>query len=401
MTRRREFMQRLAGLPFFGGLFASGCAPVAETAAAPSYLQQLGVRPIINGAGVYTMFTGSLMHPDCVEAIRQLSTSFVRIDELHDRVGERIAKLLGSEAAMVSSGAYGAIQLGTAACIAGTDPDKIKRIPDLEGMKSEVVTQKAHWFPYNHAVRNCGVKLIEVDTRDEIEAAINEQTAMLLFLNKGENKGQVKMAEFVEIGRKYGVPTFNDAAADVPPVENLTKYLDMGFDLVAFSGGKGIRGPQSAGLLLGRKDLIEAARLNTLPHSDTMGRGLKVNKEEMVGMMVALEDYMSRDHAADWAEWESRVELMAAEIGKVEGVETERFVPEIANAVPHLRVKWNRSAVPIAPDEVKQQLRDGDPSIELIPGSYHEEAVEVASWMLQPGEAEIVAARLVEVLQQA
>lgn len=400
MTRRREFMQRLASLPFLGGLFAAGCAPVAETAA-PNYLQQLGVRPIINGAGVYTMFTGSLMLPECVEAIRQTSVSFVRINELHDRVGERIAEMLGAEAAMVSSGAYGAIQLGTAACITGTDPEKIQRIPDLEGMKSEVVTQKAHWFPYNHAVRNCGVKLIEVETREEFEAAINEKTAMLLFLNKAENLGQVKMAEFIEIGKRHGVPTFNDAAADVPPVENLTKYVRMGFDLVAFSGGKGIRGPQSAGLLFGRKDLIEAARLNTLPYSDTMGRGLKVNKEEMVGMMVALEHYMNRDHEADWAEWERRIETMAAAVDSIEGVRTERFVPEIANQVPHLRVSWDRSAVPIAPDDVKQKLRDGDPSIELIPGGYVPETLEIASWMLQPGEAEIVGARIAEILRQA
>ncbi|MCP5110803.1 MAG: selenocysteine synthase, partial [bacterium] len=217
-------LRRLSGVPLIGSLLPAGCASTPGT---PDYLAELGVPRIINGAGVYTMFTGSLMLPECVEAIRQLSGSFVRLDELHDRVGERIAKLLGAEAAMVSSGAYGAMQLGTAACLTGTDPEKIQRIPDLEGMKSEVVTQKAHWFPYNHAVRNCGVKLIEVETRDEFEGAISEKTAMLLFLNKAENLGPIKMKEFVEIGKKHGIPTLNDAAADVPPAENLRKYVKL------------------------------------------------------------------------------------------------------------------------------------------------------------------------------
>ena len=308
MSRRRDFLKILSTIPVVGSLVPAGLASTAP--ASRNFLKELGVRPIINGAGVYTMFTGSLMLPEVVDAIRQMSKDFVRIDELHDRIGERIAKLLGAGAAMVSSGAFGAMQVGTAACITGDDPERIKRIPDIRGLKNEVVTQKSHWFPYNHAIRNCGVNLIEVETRDEIEAAIHQRTALLLFLNKGENQGQVKMKEFAEIGKKHRVPTMNDIAADVPPVENLTRSLKLGFDLVAVSGGKGIRGPQSSGLLYGRKDLIRAARMNTLPNSDTFGRGLKVNKEEMVAMMVAIENYVNSDHKADWREWERRVKAM-------------------------------------------------------------------------------------------
>jgi L-seryl-tRNA(Ser) seleniumtransferase len=399
MSRRRDFFKALAGVPFVGGLVPASLASAVP--AGRNFLKELGVPPIINGAGVYTMFTGSLMLPEVVDAIRQMSTNFVRIDELHDRVGERIAKMLGAEAAMVSSGAYGALQLGTAASITGDDPEKIKRIPDIRGMKNEVIAQKSHWFPYNHAIRNCGVKLIEVETAEEIEAAIHERTALLLFLNKAERQGKVGMQEFIEIGKKHNVPTMNDIAADVPPVENLTRSLKMGFDLIAVSGGKGIRGPQSSGLLYGRKDLIKAARMNTLPNSDTMGRGLKVNKEEMVAMMVALESYLKRDHKAEWAEWERRVKTMSNAVTKVKGVKAERFLPEIANEIPHVRVSWDQSVVKITPEDVKQRLRDGTPSIELIPGGYVTDTLEIASWMLKPGDAEIVGRRIFEELSRA
>ena len=166
-------------------------------------------------------------------------------------------------------------------------------LPNLAGMKSEVITQKSHRFGYDHAVRNCGVRLVEVESRDELERAVNPQTAMMLFYNNNNPVGQIRDEEFVQLGKKHGIPTFNDCAADVPPVENFWKYTKMGFDLVAISGGKGIRGPQSAGLLLGRKDLIAAARLNGPPNSDTIGRGMKVNKEEMLGMLVAVDVYSS------------------------------------------------------------------------------------------------------------
>jgi L-seryl-tRNA(Ser) seleniumtransferase len=394
MTNRRSFLGRLSGLPLLGSLRPA--APAAAAAKERDFLRELNVRPIINGAGVYTMFTGSLMRPEVIRAIEATSRSFVRLTELHDAVGKRIAELLGCEAAMVPSGAAAGLTLGTAACITGKDPELIRRIPDTTGMKNEVLVQKTHRFPYDHMVRNCGVRLIEVETRAQLESAINPRTALLLFLNKAEPQGLIKMEEFVAIGKTHGVPTFNDAAADVPPLENLTRPIRAGFDLIAVSGGKGIRGPQSAGLLLGRKDLIEAARLNTLPYSDTMGRSCKVNKEELVGMMVALESFLKEDHAANSREWERRVRVMAERLSSIPGVQAERFVPQIANQVPHLRVQWDAGRIALTPKAVMQKLREGDPSIELVPEP--EAGIEIASWMLQPGEAEIVARRIREIL---
>src|SRR5215475_13590950 len=187
-------------------------------------------------------------------------------------------------------------------------------------MKSEVIVQKSHRYGYDHAVRNCGVKMIEVETADELEKAVNGKTAMMLFFNDADPKGQIKIDEFVKLGKKHNIPTFNDAAADAPPTENLSKYTKMGFDLVTFSGGKGIRGPQSAGLLLGRKELIDAARLNCSPNSDSIGRGMKVNKEEMLGMMVAVEMYLKRDADAEWKEWERRAKLITVSVAKIPAV---------------------------------------------------------------------------------
>ncbi|SRR5579883_498007 len=390
MTDRRSFLQRLSSVPLLGPLAARTLA--AKEPAEHDFLRELGVPPIINGAGAYTMMTGSLMRPEVVRAIESVSRHFVRLDELHDAVGKRIAALLGCEAAMVPSGAAAGLTLGTAACITGSNPDFIQRIPDTTGMKSEVLVQKTHRFPYDHMVRNCGIRLIEVETRQELESAINPRTALLLFLNKAEPLGRIKMEEFVQIGKQHGVPTFNDAAADVPPVENLMRPLRLGFDLIAVSGGKGIRGPQSAGLLLGRRDLIAAARMNTAPNSDTIGRSCKVNKEEMVGMMVALESFLKEDHAANMREWDRRVRAISDLLSAVPGVRTERFVPPIANQVPHLRVEWDAARIPLTPAQLMQKLRAGTPSIELVPEP--ERGVEIASWMLQPGEAEIVAHRI-------
>jgi len=222
----------------------------------------------------------------------------------------------------------------------------------------------------------------------------------MLFFNGNEPLGKIKAQEFVALGKKYKVPTFNDAAADVPPVENLTKFVKMGFDLVTFSGGKGICGPQSAGLLFGRSDLIQAARMNTSPNGDSIGRGQKVNKEEMLGMMVAVESYLARDHKADWKEWERRVKLIADSVTGIPSVSTETWIPEIANNVPHLKIRWDQSRVKLTPLDVMKQLRDGKPSIEVNPSTDKENLV-IAVWMLQNGEAEVVARRVASVLKSA
>ena len=275
--------------------------------------------------------------------------------------------MLGAAAAMVPSGAAAGLTLGTAAVLTGEDPDRIRRIPDLTGMKTEVIVQKSHRFPYDHMVRNCGVRLIEVETREELERAINPNTAMLLFLNKASKLGKIGMEEFIATGKKHNIPTMNDCAADVPPVENLLRPDPPGFDMVVVSGGKAIRGPQSAGILAGRADLIRAARKNTSPNSDTIGRSCKVNKEEMVGMMVALESFLKEDYASIYKGWERTAESMRTALTKLPGVQAEIFVPEIANQCPHVRIRWDAAKYAIDAAVVVQKLRDGEPSIELVP----------------------------------
>jgi len=254
------------------------------------------------------------------------------------------------------------------------------------------------WGTEDHAyLSNCGVKIIFVENRRELEAAINDQTAMLWFLNANNNRGQIKDEEWIEVGKKYGIPTMNDCAADVPPVENLWKYTDMGFDLVCFSGGKGIRGPQSAGLLLGRRDLIAAARLHAPPRGNTIGRGMKVNKEEVLGMTIAVERYVNHDHEADWKLWEAQIQLIADAAGSVPGVEPEIHVPDIANHVPSLRLRWDERKVRITPGEARESLRNGHPSIETVGGS---ESLDITTWMMNPGEERIVAMRVKEILEK-
>src|SRR5881396_391983 len=313
MWSRRRFLETVSGLPLVGGFIGAKTMPAAAASARGAgrdYLRDLGVRPFINAAGTYTAMTASLMPPEVMEAINYASKHYVMLDDLHDKVGERIAARLHCEAAMVTSGAASALTLGTAAVLTGTDRQKIVDLPNLAHMKGEAIIQKSHRFGYDHAVRNCGVRLVEVETREDLERAINNQTAMMLFYNNNNSEGRIRDEEFVQIARTHGVPTLNDAAADVPPVDNLWKYTKMGFDLVAFSGGKGLRGPQSAGLLLGRKDLIAAARLNAPPNGNTIGRGLKVNKEEMVGMLAALERYVALDHAVELREFERRAKTI-------------------------------------------------------------------------------------------
>src|SRR5262249_49824605 len=369
MPNRRNFLQAMSSVPFIGGLFASRAIAAAPKPAGRDYFKELNVRPFINGAGTFTVLTAALMWPEVGEAMNYASKTFVPLNDLQEAAGKRVAELIGCEAGMITSCAAAALTVGTAACVAGKNPDWSKRIPDLAGtgMKSEVIVQKSHRYGYDHAVRNCGVKMVEVETADEFEKAVNEKTAMMLFFNDADPRGKIKIEEFVALGKKHNIPTFNDAAADVPPTENLSKYTKLGFDLVTFSGGKGLRGPQSAGLLLGRKELIEAARLNCSPNSDSIGRGMKVNKEEMVGMMVAVEMYLKRDAEAEWKEWERRAKLIGDSLAKVAAVKAEIHVPPIANHVPTLRLTWEKAALPLTADDVRKRMREGKPSSKSRP----------------------------------
>jgi L-seryl-tRNA(Ser) seleniumtransferase len=396
MLDRRRFLQGKLSLPLLGPWFSRR----AEGANEPrDFFRELGVKGFINAAEPFTALTGALMPAEVKAAWDYGVAKYVRLDELHDAVGKRIAALIGCESAMVTSGAASALTLGTAACMTGADREKARRLPDTSGMKNEVVIQKSHRYGYDHAVRNCGIRYIEVETREELERSINERTAMLHFFNTNDPAGQIKLAEFARIGKKHGVPAFNDIAADVPPVENLWKSIQLGYDLVAVSGGKGIRGPQSCGLLYGRADLIRAARLNGPPNSDSIGRGMKVNKEEMLGMMVALEIYLKRDHEADWREWEKRVKEIGAGVASVRSVRTEMFVPEIHYRVPHVRIHWDASALGLTVADAIRRLRDGEPSIEVRPNTG--EGLEMSVWMLEPGETAVVTRRLRDVLTRA
>ena len=379
-------------------MLAGRVSPVAaaETAPARDVIQELGVRSFINAAGTFTNLTGSLMPAEVQAAMQVAARKYVRIEDLQAAVGKRIAQLLRCPAAMVTAGCASALSLATAACVAGNDRSRIRRLPDTTGLKNEVLVQRTHRIGYDHAIRNAGVRMIEVDSRQELEKAINAKTAMLFFLNAADPKGKIHHEEFVAIGKKHKVPTLIDAAADVPPVENLYRYTKTGFDLVAFSGGKGLRGPQSAGLLLGRPDLIEAAQLNNSPNADSLCRTNKVNKEEMVGMLVALELFLGRDHAAVWRDWESRCRCIIQALQPFADVRTEMYVPQIANAVPHLRVSWDYQRRRLSASDMVRKLREGKPSIEVNPGSGRQLVIGV--WMMEPGQDAIVAERIRAIL---
>ncbi len=404
MTSRRNILKGLAVLPFANSVLAGfPQKSYGATVARPfrDYFKELGVRTFINAAGTYTSMTGSLMRPEILDAYQYATTEYVLLDELQDKVGERIASLLGCEAATVTAGAASAITLGTAGVLTGTDPEKAALLPHLNGtgMKTEVIMQRAHYIDYAHALINCGVNIVYVDTKEELEKAINKNTAMYYFVNFLNYEGQIQWDEVLAICKKHNITTMIDCAADVPPVENLSKYTKMGFDMVCFSGGKGLRGPQSAGLLLGKKKYIEAARVSAPPRGNTIGRGMKVNKEEILAMMVTIESYLSRDHQEEWKMWERQIGLINDSIKSVEGVKATIDVPVLANHVPTLNVSWDVDKVKISGDDVKEKLRQGHPSIEVAGGGKN--SVSITTWMLVPGEERIVAKRLAEVLTES
>jgi L-seryl-tRNA(Ser) seleniumtransferase len=404
MVTRRKLLKTLSVLPFAGSLLSSeiiSAKSLSEVALEPvgrNFFKELGIRTFINAAGTYTSMTGSLMHKEVTSAISYGASEYVDLDELHDRVGDRIAELLDCEYATVSSGAFGAMSIGLAGVISGMDTKKVAQLPDTTGLKNEVIVQKGHNIGYTHALTNVGAKLVFVESAKELKKAINKNTAMLWFLNANTDNGEIKHEEFVAIGKEFDIPTFIDCAADVPPVSNLFKFTKIGFDLVAFSGGKGLRGPQSAGLLLGKRSLIEAARLHTPPRGTTIARGMKVNKEEVLGMLVALELYLKRDHDKEWKLWEDQINLISNSALSVAGVETEIHVPKYANHVPSLTIKWDQNKVKITPAEVKNQLKNGHPSIETVGGG---DSIGMTTWMMVPGQERIVANRLKEILSKA
>jgi len=360
--------------------------------------EELGITTVINGQGTMTVLGGSLPRPEVEEVMALAGKHFCSIPDLEVAAGKRIAEMLKlpeGYTALVTSGAAAAMQSGLAGILTGDNPKFIEQIPDLTGMKSEVILQKSHRNPFDHQLRNTGVKLVVVETADDVKKAINPQTAMMHFSNFANDEGQIKVEEWVKLAHENNLPAFIDAAADTPPVSHLWDYANMGYDLIAFSGGKAMRGPQCAGLLIGRKELVANALLNNSPHEDTIGRSQKVGKEEIVGMVKAVEMFLKDDHEALNKEWQRRLEYISTQITRIPTVTTSYPPLEIANHVPHMRIKWDAMRIPVTPHEAGKALRDGKPSIVLSTGE-HGEALSMNSFMLQPGEEKIIAAELVK-----
>jgi L-seryl-tRNA(Ser) seleniumtransferase len=395
----------LSGIP---GLEAESSAK--STPKAVDYYQKLGVTPFINAAGTYTVLSASTMPDEVRTAVELAAKRPVNLNELIEASGAYLAKQLRCEAALITSGAAAALVVGTAACITMGNEQPILDIPtDMSALKNEVIVQKGHRYGYDHSLRNCGILFVEVETLEQYEQAFTERTVMAHFFNAGS--GKISREDWVRVAHKHGVPCFNDAAADVPPISNLWNYTQMGFDLVTFSGGKGLRGPQCTGLLLGRKDLIEAAKKNNSPNSNTVGRGMKVAKEEIVGLVAAVDWFLKQDDAAIEALCRQRANLIAKHLAAIPTVQTQVFVPEVANHVPHLLITYDQNRIKITGAEVMQKMRAGKPRIELNPSTGGAPAsaglpggpntIVVGVWMLQPGEDLVVAKRLREVLQGA
>jgi uncharacterized pyridoxal phosphate-dependent enzyme len=404
---RRTFLGGLGAL--VGSAFTSVKAfawPGSQTAPkvagfgeSGSVYDELGLTTAINGQGTMTTLGGSIIRPEVEAVMAQATKHFVSIPQLEVAAGKKIAEMLKlpeGYTALVTSGAAGAIQSGLAGILTGKSEQFIQQLPDLTGMKSEVIIQKSHRNPFDHQLRATGVKLIEIETRDELQKAINQRTAMMHFTNFANAAGEIKVDEWQKIAAQNHIPCFIDAAADAPPVSHLWDYTRMGYDLVAFSGGKALRGPQCAGLLLGKNDLIECALLNNSPYEDTLGRGQKVGKEEIVGMVKAVELYLNEDHDALTQEWWKRLDSISQQITRMEGVTTAYFVPDIANHVPHMQINWDPRRISLAPRAAAETLRKSKPSIVV---ESTEIGLAMNSFMLQPGEEKIIAEQLVQLFR--
>jgi uncharacterized pyridoxal phosphate-dependent enzyme len=369
--------------------------------------RELGIEPVINASGTITRMGGSLMPAEVTDAMAAAARAFVDMDELHLAAGRRVAELVGAEAAHVCSGATAGIALMAAACMAGSDPEKILQLPDTAGMKRHFVVQRAHRNPFDQALRVAGGEFVEVDSDPaELERALTEEVAavyctMAWFCAREA----LPLPQVVEIVHRAGTPVIVDASAEVPPVENLTRFLKEGADLVAFSGGKAICGPQASGFVLGRPDLIEACRRNDCPNM-SVGRSMKAGKEEIVGLVKAVELYVQKDHAAEMAVWERRVAHLLEALGDIEHVRVWRQLPHgIGQQIPHATVNWNEEALGLTHAEVTRRLMNGRPriAVQLVGPQRYSFAGFTAPELrlhphtLQEGEESVIARKLREV----
>ncbi len=396
VTRRKLFQN--------GGLLAAaGLLPARRGQAAaakalqigPGIYESIGVTPLVNCRGTFTIITGSLSLPEVKHAMDEASRHYVHLDELMNAVGQRLAELTQAEWGIVTGGCAAALTHATSACIAGADPEKMQRMPKLEGMKNEVIIPLHSRNVYDHAVRMTGVNIIEVGSPEHLTSSINPRTAMIMIMSSPRaESGPLSTENICKIARAKGIPVIVDAAAETLTIPN--KHLGRGANMVAYSGGKCLRGPQAAGLLLGQKDLLQAAWINSAPHH-AFGRSLKAGKEEIMGMLAAVEMWVKRDHQAEWAQWESWLNVIGTRVTSVSGVTTEILQPEdLSNHAPELRIKWDGAALGITGKEVEERLLNGRPRI-VVGGSSGMRPGNMASsltimpYMMQPEDHKIAA----------
>jgi L-seryl-tRNA(Ser) seleniumtransferase len=414
---RRSFMKWAAAAPLLAQIAArdvyARTASLAGKDPSDNIYKRLGVKTLINCRGTWTYLSGSLEWPEVRAAQVEASRHFVNILELQRAAGRKLAELTGAPSGMVTSGAAGAIASATAACIAGSDPKNIWQLPDTIGLKDQVIMAGGRSL-FDSAVRLAGGKLVLAFSPEEIESAINDQTAMIYTTDLGD-----ALKKELSIARAHKVPLLLDDAAGIPPIENIKLYARMGIDLYTFSGGKGLCGPQCSGVLLGRKDLIEAAMLNTNPYEGAVCRPMKVGKEEVMGCLAAIETWLKVDCDALYRQWNQRAQRIARLVGTVPGVKTEIYVPADGNRYPTLRVSWDQQGWNFSVMDCVQKLRDGDPVIEVlgpdnpsgVPGAREgnpnrkerrePNRLELVSMTIQPGEEIIVGQRLRSILSAA
>ena len=412
---RRRFLgwaSSFASILGFNPVLASAKTPLSTTPAdaGEDYYDKLGVPKIINAAGTYTVLTAACMPPEVLAAVQKAALHPVRLHDLQTKAGEYLAQRLRCEGAVVTSGASGAITLATAACLQYANNITPLDMPQaIDGKKNQVIVQRAHRYGYDHAMFLCGARVTEVVTLDDFKRACAAGNAVMTnFFNAAEDEdgiaGTAKIGreQWLQVAHEHDIPCHLDAAADMPPISNLWKYTAMGFDLVSFSGGKGIRGPQNAGLLLGKKHLTDLAHQNNNP-GEGVGRGMKVAKEQIVGMVAAIDWVLSHTEESMQGDYRKRADLIAAAVHGLPSVTTETVVPKIANHVPHLLIRFDPAVTGVSAEQIVTSLRAGVPSIELNPNTGHgpnqgipsnANTLVVGVWMLQPGEDEIVGRRL-------
>jgi len=392
---RRELIQRggLLALPaLLPGLSASA-APAPGLPPGPDVYRSIGVRPLVNARGTYTILSGSLMLPEVRAAMDAAARHYVHLDELTEAIGARLAALTGAEWGIVTSGCSAALTHATAACVTGGNPDLHVRLPDLRGFaKDEAIIPKHSRNVYDAALRAVGVRVTEVTTPADLEAALGPRTALVYVLaGPNADDGPLPTRVVAELANRRGVPVLVDAAAEILTVPNV--HLQAGAALVTYSGGKCLRGPQSAGLLLGRRDLVRAAWVGSAPHHG-IARGYKVGKEDAIGMLMAVEMWMKRDHRAEWDRWTSWLDHVARRVSTVPGVTTSVVQPVgLSNRTPSLSIRWDRARLGITGQEVARRLFEGNPRVSLFPARTEgtETGVQVTPYMMSPGDERIVA----------